>query len=60
MKKKEFGRLKPGDKFRWKRKLCVKDNKYCGVELTTGRVIYDNELKTTDLVMPVRLIIRVK
>ncbi len=60
MKKKvKFSRIKPGQKFRYERKLCVLDDLYCGVVLSTGVIIGDDYLPQDSLVTPVKIQIRV-
>lgn len=60
MKKKvKLNRVKPGQKFRYKRKLCVMDDLYTAIVLSTGTVVRDDDLPRDSLVTPVRVQIRV-
>lgn len=49
--------LKPGQVFRYKRKLYLLDNLYCPIHISTGKVA---DLSQNLLVTPVKLSIRVK
>lgn len=62
MKKVEFGKLKPGQKFRYQRKLYVKDNEEMAVRLSNGKVFdfYITSREYNTLVTPVKVRITVK
>ena len=57
MKKKPLRSLKPGQKFRYKRKLYLVDSSHCPIHITTGNV---TELAGNTVVTPVKLFIRVE
>jgi hypothetical protein len=60
-KKKEFGKLKAGAKFLYKRCLYVKDNLNFGVRLSNGKVTIGRDgIKTDILVTPVKVGFMVK
>lgn len=54
-----YERLKVGQKFRYNRKLYVKDKMHCGVCLSNGHIPSDKELPDDALVTPVKVQIRV-
>jgi hypothetical protein len=57
MKKVKFGNLKQGQKFRFKRKLCIKDSMYCTVRLSNGTI---ESVSNNDLVTPVKVKITIQ
>lgn len=57
MKKKRLGNLKPGQKFRYKRKLYLYDSLYCPVHISTGNI---GGPSNNVMVTPIKLSIRVK
>jgi len=61
VKKKRFMDLKPGQKFRYQRKVYVVDDLRCAVNIYTGEIRYsDSTLPNNTLVTPVKVYFRVK
>jgi hypothetical protein len=61
MKKKvKFSDLKSGQKFRHKRKLYLRDDLKCPVQLSNGHIPSSSELPENDLVTPIKIKITVK
>jgi len=59
-KKQKFSDLKPGQKFRYKRKLYIKDELYCAVCLQDGSIPHGSERLYSDAVVtPVKVKITV-
>ena len=57
MKKKPLISLKPGQKFRYKRKLYLVDSAFCPVHIITGKVA---NLAGNTVVTPVKLYIQAR
>ncbi len=58
-KKTAFGKLKVGQKFRFNRRLYVKDKLYCATRLLDGYIASETELDGDILVTPVKIKITV-
>ena len=58
-KKTRFGKLKVGQKFRFNRRLYVKDQLHCATRLSDGYIASGTELDGNTLVTPVKIKITV-
>ena len=60
MKKVKFNDLKSGQKFRYKRKIYLRDDLQCPVQISNGHIPTANELSGGVLVTPIKIKVMVQ